>query len=244
MPRIIRMAFVLVGLLDLHDLETAGQRRILLDVLLVFGPGRGGDRAQRAARQRRLQQVGRIARARRAAGADQRVRFVDEQDDRLRRGLDLVDHLAQPLLELALHAGARLQQADIERPQRRHPSAAAARRRPRCAARTPRPPRSCRRPPRRSGSDCSAAAASGCRRSGGSPRRGRRSDRSRPCRARSVRSTENRRSASCLPSGRGAIARRSPRRARRRPSRRSAASAASGRARDDPRRNPRSGPRP
>ena len=54
----------------------------------------------------------------RAAGADQRVRLVDEQDDRLRRRLHLVDHLAQAVLELALHAGAGLQQADVERAQR------------------------------------------------------------------------------------------------------------------------------
>ena len=36
----------------------------------------------------------------------------------LRRGLHLVDDLAQPVLELALHAGAGLQQADVERAQR------------------------------------------------------------------------------------------------------------------------------
>ena len=54
----------------------------------------------------------------RAAGADQRVRFVDEQDDRLRRRLHFVDHLAQAVLELALHAGAGLQQPDVEREQR------------------------------------------------------------------------------------------------------------------------------
>ena len=139
----------LAGLLDLDHLEAAGQRRVLLDVLLVFGPGGGGDGAQRAARQRRLQQVGGIAGAGRAARADQRVRLVDEQDDRLRRGLHLVDHLAQPVLELALHAGAGLQQADVERPQAHVPAAAAARRPARCAARSPRPPPSCRRRPRR-----------------------------------------------------------------------------------------------
>ena len=53
-----------------------------------------------------------------AAGADQRVRLVDEQDDRLRASLDLVDHRLQPVLELALHAGAGLQQAEVERAQR------------------------------------------------------------------------------------------------------------------------------
>ena len=84
---------LLARLVDLHDLEAARERRILLDVLLVFGPGRGGDRAQRAARQRRLEQVGRVAGAGRAAGADQRVRLVDEQDDRLGRRLHLLDDL-------------------------------------------------------------------------------------------------------------------------------------------------------
>ena len=36
-----------VGSSHLHDLEAAGQRRVLLDVLLVLGPGGGGDGAQR-----------------------------------------------------------------------------------------------------------------------------------------------------------------------------------------------------
>ena len=140
---------VLGRLRHLHHLEAARERRILLDVLLVLGPGGGGDGAQLAARQRRLQQVGRVAGAGRAARADQRVRLVDEQDDRLGRRLHLVDDLAQAVLELALHARARLQQAHVERAQRhvlehrRHVAAA------RCAARSPRRPRSCRRPPRR-----------------------------------------------------------------------------------------------
>ena len=103
---------------DLDHLEAARQRRILLDVLLVFRPRRRRDRPQRAARQRRLEQVGGIAGAGRPAGADQRVRLVDEQDDRLRRRLHFVDHLAQPVLELALHARAGLQQADVERVER------------------------------------------------------------------------------------------------------------------------------
>ncbi len=107
----------LVGLVDLHGLEAAGQRRVLLDVLLVFGKGGGADGAQRAARQRGLEQVGRVAGASRAARAHQRVRLVDEQDDGLRTGLHLLDHRAQALLELALHAGAGLQQAHVQRQQ-------------------------------------------------------------------------------------------------------------------------------
>ena len=84
-----------------------------------------------------------------AAGADQRVGLVDEQDDRLGRGLDLLDHLLEPVLELALHAGAGLQQAEVQRCAASRPSAAAARRPRRCAGRSPRPPRSCPRRPRR-----------------------------------------------------------------------------------------------
>ena len=103
---------------DLHDLEAPRQRRILLDVLLVFGPGRGGDRAQRPARQRRLEQVRGITGPGRATRANQRVGLVDEQDDRLRRRLHVFDHLPQPVLEFALHARAGLQQADVERVER------------------------------------------------------------------------------------------------------------------------------
>ena len=75
---------VLVGLLDLDDLEPPRQRRILLEVLLVLGPGGGRDRAQLAAGQGRLEQVGGVALAGLAAGADHGVGLVDEQDDRHR----------------------------------------------------------------------------------------------------------------------------------------------------------------
>ena len=108
----------LVGLVDLHALEASRQRRVFFDVLLVLGKGGRADGAQLAARQRGLEQVGGVTRARRTASADERVRFVNEQDDRLRRGLHLVDHRTQALLEFALHAGAGLQQANVERAQR------------------------------------------------------------------------------------------------------------------------------
>ncbi len=48
-------------LLDLHDLEPPGQGRVFLEILLVFGPSRGRDRAELAARQRRLEQIGGVA---------------------------------------------------------------------------------------------------------------------------------------------------------------------------------------
>ena len=103
--------------LHLHHLEAAGQRGVLFKVLLVLGPGRGGDGPQLAAGQGRLEQVGSIVLPRRSTGADHGVRFVDEQDDRMRALLDLVDHVLEPVLELALHAGARLQQAHVQHVQ-------------------------------------------------------------------------------------------------------------------------------
>ena len=75
---------------------------------------------------------GRIAGAGRTTRANERVRLVYEQDDRLRRGLNLVDDLAQAILELPFHTGAGLQQSDVEREQphtpkrRRHVAARAA----------------------------------------------------------------------------------------------------------------------
>jgi hypothetical protein len=71
-----------VRLLDLDDLKSPSQRGIFFEVLLVFGPGRGGDRPQFAAGQGRLEQIGRIASAGLTAGADHRMGLVDEQDDR------------------------------------------------------------------------------------------------------------------------------------------------------------------
>jgi hypothetical protein len=105
---------LLGGLVDLHHLEAAGEGRVLLEVGLVFGPGGGGDGAQFPAGQGRLEQVGGIALPGLAAGADEGVGLVDEQDDGLGGALHLVDHRLQPLFELPLEAGAGLQQAEVQ----------------------------------------------------------------------------------------------------------------------------------
>ncbi|MNT07505.1 hypothetical protein D3C72_1422120 [compost metagenome] len=102
---------------QLHRLEAAGQGRVFLEVLLVLSPGGGGDGAQLATGQCRFEQVGRVGTASITARADQGVGFVDKQNDRLRRGLDLIDHALETTLELALHTGARLQQAHVQRQQ-------------------------------------------------------------------------------------------------------------------------------
>ena len=109
----------LVGrLLHLHHLKPPGQSRVLLEVFLVFGPGRGGDGPQLTAGERRLEHVGSIPLPRLAAGTDERVGLVDEENDRGWRLLHLVDHAFEPVLEFTLHARARLQQAQVERAER------------------------------------------------------------------------------------------------------------------------------
>ena len=104
--------------LYLDHLKSPGERRILLEVLLVFRPGGGRDRAEFAAGQGRLEHVGRVALSGLTASADERVGLVDEEDDRHGRFLHLVDHPLEPVLEFPLHACARLQQAEIERAER------------------------------------------------------------------------------------------------------------------------------
>ena len=68
-------------LADEDRLEAPRQRRVLLDVLAVFVERGRADAMQLAARQRRLQHVGRVHRAFGLAGADERVQLVDEDDD-------------------------------------------------------------------------------------------------------------------------------------------------------------------
>ena len=69
---------------------------------------------QFAARQRRLQQVRRVHRAVRLARADERVHFVDEEDDAAFGGRHLVQHGLQALLELAAIFRAGDQRAHVE----------------------------------------------------------------------------------------------------------------------------------
>src|SRR5262249_24321317 len=68
-----------------------------------------------AASQSRFQKVGGIVLARRAAGTDECVSFVDKEDDRRWRTLHFIDHTLQTILELALHSGTGLKQTEIER---------------------------------------------------------------------------------------------------------------------------------
>ena len=104
-------------LVDKDRLEPARQRRVLFDVLAVFIQRGGANTMQFAPRQRGFQQIGRVHRAVRLAGADQRVHLVDEQDDAALGRRDLLQHRFQPFLELAAIFRTRDQRAEIERQQ-------------------------------------------------------------------------------------------------------------------------------
>ncbi len=104
-----------VRLLDEHRLESALERGVLLDVLSVLVERRRADAVQFAAREHRLQHVARVHRALGLARADDRVQFVDEEQDASLGALDLVEHGLQPLLELAAELRAGDERAHVER---------------------------------------------------------------------------------------------------------------------------------
>ena len=97
----MRRVSSIVGSSDLHGAEPARQRLVFLDVFLVFAQRGRTDHADLAAREHRLEHVGRIRRrAERRAGADHRVRLVDEEDQ-VRPLLDFANHVLDPVLEHA-----------------------------------------------------------------------------------------------------------------------------------------------
>ena len=104
------------GLSDEDRLEAPLERRVLLDVLAVLVERRRADRAQLAAGEHRLQEVGRVDGALCCAGADDRVQLVDEEDDLAGRVLDLREDGLEPLLELTPVLRPGEERADVERP--------------------------------------------------------------------------------------------------------------------------------
>ena len=102
-------------LVDHHLLETAFERLVLLEVFLKLVERRRADRAQFAACEGRFEDVGRIHRTRRLAGAHQRVNFVDKEQNLALRGDHLLHDGFQTLLEFALILRAGDQCAHVER---------------------------------------------------------------------------------------------------------------------------------
>ncbi len=100
--------------IDLDGLEAALERTILFDVLAVFGRRRRADAADLAARQRRLQDVGRVERAFGRTRAHQRVQLVDEHDD-VRVVRELLHDRLEALFELPAILRARDDQRNVQR---------------------------------------------------------------------------------------------------------------------------------
>ena len=91
------------------------QRMVLLEHAAEFRERGRADALQLAVRQGRLEQVRGVERAARGrTGADDRVDLVDEQDA-VRRVLQLLQHGLQALLEVAAVLGAGQQRAHVQR---------------------------------------------------------------------------------------------------------------------------------
>ena len=103
-------------LVDLHRLEAAFERGVLLDVFAVLVGGRGTDRLQLAAGEHRLEDRRGVDGAFGGAGTDERVDLVDEEQD-VAAGLDLLEHLLQALLEVTPVARTGDEGAEVERVQ-------------------------------------------------------------------------------------------------------------------------------
>ncbi len=97
-----------------HGLEAPGQGGVLLDVLLVLRECGGADATELAARERRLEHVGRVHRSFGGARSDDGVELVDEEDDVAVGFGDRLQHRLQAIFELAPILGPRNQSAHVE----------------------------------------------------------------------------------------------------------------------------------
>ena len=99
-----------------HDrLESTFERSVFFDVLAVLIERRRADGVQFTASEHRLEQIRRVHRAFALAGADHRVKLVDEENDRSLRVLDFLEDGFEALLEFAAELRAGNQRAHIER---------------------------------------------------------------------------------------------------------------------------------
>jgi len=74
-----------VGLIQLNQLKSSGQSRILFKIFFIFGPGGGGHGAQFPSGQGRLEEIGGIAASGSPTGSDESMGFIDKQNDGLFR---------------------------------------------------------------------------------------------------------------------------------------------------------------
>ena len=103
------------GFGDHHRLEAAGEGCVLFHVFAVFIQRGGTDAVQLAPREGGFDQVGGIHRAIGFARADQRVHFIDEEDDFALGGGDLVQDGFEAFFEFAAIFGPGDQGPHVER---------------------------------------------------------------------------------------------------------------------------------
>ena len=99
---------------DFHGLKTAFERGVFLDVFAILVQRRRADALHLAARKRGLDDVARVHRAFRRTRADNRVQFVNEQND-VFRAADFVHDGFDALLKLSAIFCAGNHQREIER---------------------------------------------------------------------------------------------------------------------------------
>ena len=100
-------------LFHLDGLEPTLEGRVLLEVLAVLVESGGPDRLQLAARQHRLEDARSIDRTFGRACTHERVQLVDEEDH-VAACLDLLEHLLEPLFEVAAVTRPGNQRAEVE----------------------------------------------------------------------------------------------------------------------------------
>ena len=105
-------------LVHFHRLETALEGGVFLDVFAVLVECGRADAAQFTAGELRLEHVGGIGRALGGTGTDERVQFVDEQNDLTVAGGDLLDERLEAILEFAAVLRAGDHRAEIHRDER------------------------------------------------------------------------------------------------------------------------------
>mmetsp|Transcript_62369 Transcript_62369/g.185792 ORF Transcript_62369/g.185792 Transcript_62369/m.185792 type:complete len:252 (-) Transcript_62369:1039-1794(-) len=106
------------GLRDGHGLEAALEGGVALDVLTVLVERGRADALQLPARKGRLQEVRRVdaaaVRATSAAGADERVDLVNDQNHRPVTLTDLLDDVPEAFFKVATVARASQEQGEVE----------------------------------------------------------------------------------------------------------------------------------
>ncbi len=102
-------------LIDHNRLETAFECRVLFNIFTVLVQRCRADAVQLAARQHRLEHIAGIHRALGLAGADDRMQFVDEEQNLAVRLFNFIKHGFQPFLKLAAVLGARNQRTHVQR---------------------------------------------------------------------------------------------------------------------------------